>query len=115
MEWLSNTNIPLAIAVGAAHVLYWRLRRAQARVEQLSDAYWGERRGRSRLEEELRKLGMLQLRNDEGYYLQEVGYIESCYKLCLGTPRQGLLVPSSRAILHLAKNISQGDTLFAFD
>ena len=25
---------------------------------------------------------------------------------CIGTPRQGLLVPSSRAIIHLDKNMS---------
>ena len=35
-----------------------------------------------------------------------IGVIESCYKQCIGTPRQGMLVPASRACIHLNKAIS---------
>lgn len=69
-------------------------------------AYWGERRGRVRVEQEIKRLTEVQLNTSDGFFIQPIATIESCYKQCVGTPRQGLLVPSSRAILKLTRNVS---------
>ena len=69
-------------------------------------AYWGERRGRARVEQEIKRLTEVQLNTSEGFFIQPIATIESCYRQCVGTPRQGLLVPSSRAILKLTRNVS---------
>ena len=61
---------------------------------------------RLRVEQEMKRLTEVQLNTKEGFFVQPIGHIESCYKQCIGTPRQGLLVPSSRALLILTNNIS---------
>ena len=48
----------------------------------------------------------MNLNTDEGFFVQPIAYIRSCYRQCVGTPRQGALVPSSRASLVLTTNIS---------
>ena len=78
----------------------------------------------------MRKIADVQLNTSEGFFVQPIGNlklspllylsytllthvpstgaIESCYKQCIGTPRQGLLAPSSRSNLILTKNMSPG-------
>lgn len=72
------------------------------------DSYWQERKGRNRVEREMRKMSDIQLSVGENgsFYVQPIARVEGCYKQCIGTPRQGLLVPSSRAVIHLDKNMS---------
>ena len=70
------------------------------------EAYWGERRGRARVEQEMRKIANVQLNTERGFFVQPVGVINSVYRQCVGTPRQGGLVPSSRATLVLNSNVS---------
>lgn len=48
----------------------------------------------------------MQLNTSSGYHIQPIGHINSCYKQCIGTPRQGLLVPSSRSSIVLIKQMS---------
>ncbi len=74
--------------------------------EEREKAYWGERRGRTRVEQEMRKLGNVRLNTETGFYIQPIGTIYSCYRQCVGTPRQGLLAPLSRSSLVLKNNIS---------
>ena len=69
-------------------------------------AYWSERRGRAQVEREMKRISNIQLNTSEGFFIQPIGHIESCYRHCIGTPRQGLLVPESRASLKLTTNIS---------
>lgn len=69
-------------------------------------AYWGERRGRTRLEREIKKLTDIRLNTADGFYVQPIGEISSCYRQCIGTPRQGLLAPASRAAITLNTLIS---------
>ena len=38
--------------------------------------------------------------------MQPIGTIHSCYRQCVGTPRQGALVPASRAVIKLTRNMS---------
>lgn len=42
----------------------------------------------------------------EGFFVQPIAVVESCYRQCVGTPRQGALVPSSRASIILTPNMS---------
>eukprot|EP00578_Thalassiosira_sp_NH16_P029821 CAMPEP_0181075950 /NCGR_PEP_ID=MMETSP1071-20121207/157_1 /TAXON_ID=35127 /ORGANISM="Thalassiosira sp., Strain NH16" /LENGTH=429 /DNA_ID=CAMNT_0023157095 /DNA_START=53 /DNA_END=1342 /DNA_ORIENTATION=+ len=41
--------------------------------------------------------------NNGGLFVTPVGTIRSIYKLCVGTPRQGLLAPNARGCIELAK------------
>eukprot|EP00984_Skeletonema_dohrnii_P038697 scaffold42237_cov155-Skeletonema_dohrnii-CCMP3373.AAC.1 len=40
---------------------------------------------------------------DGGIFLKRVGTIRSIYRLCVGTPRQGLLCPNARGCIELDK------------
>ena len=85
-----------------AVVSYWLFRKAR----KFQEAYWSERRGRTRVEMEMRRLTRTQLKTDVGFFVQPIGTLKSCYRQCIGTPRQGLLVPASRATVDLASNMS---------
>jgi tRNA-Thr(GGU) m(6)t(6)A37 methyltransferase TsaA len=74
--------------------------------QKFEKAYWGERRGRAQVEREMKKISNIQLNTSEGFFVQPIGHIESCYRQCIGTPRQGMLVPESRASLKLTRNMS---------
>ena len=95
-----------AVLANVVIVLLWEWIRISRRSEKFEEAYWGERRGRARVEKEMKRISNIQLNTEEGFFIQPIGYIESCYRQCIGTPRQGLLVPSSRASLKLTRNIS---------
>lgn len=77
-------------------------------------AFWSERKGRSRVEFELKAAANLRQStivasdsiNSTGYYIESIGKIYSCYRQCLGTPRQGLLAPASHSILKFSPQIS---------
>eukprot|EP00339_Tiarina_fusa_P017671 CAMPEP_0117077896 /NCGR_PEP_ID=MMETSP0472-20121206/54909_1 /TAXON_ID=693140 ORGANISM="Tiarina fusus, Strain LIS" /NCGR_SAMPLE_ID=MMETSP0472 /ASSEMBLY_ACC=CAM_ASM_000603 /LENGTH=395 /DNA_ID=CAMNT_0004804389 /DNA_START=75 /DNA_END=1262 /DNA_ORIENTATION=- len=40
---------------------------------------------------------------DDGLFVKRVGTIRSIYRLCVGTPRQGLLAPNARGCIEMAK------------
>eukprot|EP01041_Mallomonas_annulata_P013009 gene13009-27451_t len=92
----------LAITV----VVGWELFRLFNKGQQYEQSYWSERKNRLRVEQEMKRLTDVQLNTKEGFFVQPIGNIESCYKQCVGTPRQGMLVPSSRALLTLSNNMS---------
>lgn len=60
----------------------------------------------NRVELEMKKLTEVSLNTSEGFFVQPIGIIKSCYRQCVGTPRQGMLVPSSRASIVLTNNMS---------
>lgn len=95
-----------AMLLGALYFLSWEYIRYSRRSVHYETAYWAERRGRARVELEMKKLSEVQLNTSEGFFVQPIGHIESCYRQCVGTPRQGMLVPSSRASLVLTTNMS---------
>ena len=74
--------------------------------DKYKQAYWGERKGRTRVEKEMKKIANIRLNTTEGFFVQPVGIISSCYRQCVGTPRQGLLVPESRSRITLTRNVS---------
>ncbi|CAH0517898.1 unnamed protein product [Peronospora belbahrii] len=73
-----------------------------------------ERRGRVAAEKELRRVMEEKLDTSKGCFVQPVGTVCSCFKVCLGTPRQGLLAPSTRAMITFHRSISP-DTLLGLD
>jgi tRNA (adenine37-N6)-methyltransferase len=104
-------DMKLAYAAGVSSIglaLYFvhKWYKADKACKLLEESYWAERRGRVRVEQEMRKLAEIQLNTSEGFFVQPVGVIESCYRQCVGTPRQGLLVPNSRAAVVLTSNMS---------
>ena len=102
MDSSSIENLAL-FACSALLYEYLRLRRCKLEVEE---AYWGERRGRARVEQEMRNLADIRLNTSEGFFVQPIATIESCYRQCVGTPRQGMLVPASRARAVLVTSMS---------
>jgi tRNA-Thr(GGU) m(6)t(6)A37 methyltransferase TsaA len=106
MDSSSGSVAFTSIAMFLSQVLvceYLRIRRDRSDIEE---AYWAERRGRARVEQEMRNLADIQLNTSEGFFVQPIATIESCYRQCVGTPRQGILVPASRARVILASNMS---------
>lgn len=93
-------------SVSAFTALCWYVRSLHRKHAAMEESYWAERRGRTRVEQEMRKLANVQLNTSEGFFVQPVGVVESCYRQCVGTPRQGMLVPSSRASIVLTSNMS---------
>ncbi|TYZ64851.1 hypothetical protein PybrP1_008155 [[Pythium] brassicae (nom. inval.)] len=62
------------------------------------------------LNAELRRVMDDKLDTSKGFFVQPVGEVRSCFTSCLGTPRQGLLAPSTRARIEFQRSISP-DTL----
>ena len=113
------------VLIASVYVLGWEFLRAWIKAHHFEQAYWGkldfayflsflvndnhfiegERRGRARVEKEMKKLTEIQLNTTEGFFVQPIAYVESCYRQCIGTPRQGALVPSSRASIILTANM----------
>lgn len=99
-------DIGQGLLLGALSLLAWQCWQLWSSKSKFEEAYWGERRGRARVEKEMRKISNIRLDTSQGFYVQPIGEISSCYRQCVGTPRQGLLVPSSRATIKLTSNIS---------
>jgi tRNA-Thr(GGU) m(6)t(6)A37 methyltransferase TsaA len=103
----ANGDSPLTGALLAAFSLcLWQYYQSVQNVSKFERAYWGERRGRARVEQEMKRISNIQLNTDEGFFVQPIGEIHSCYRQCVGTPRQGLLAPASRATIKLNSHIS---------
>lgn len=100
-----STNLAVALASALAYLVYKYIEKSKE-CDEREKAYWGERRGRTRVEQEMRKLSNIRLNTETGFYIQPIGTIYSCYRQCVGTPRQGLLAPLSRSSLVLKNNIS---------
>ena len=92
--------------LAAVTMCAWQYYRSQRNVKKYENAYWGERRGRARVEQEMKRISNIQLNTDQGFFVQPIGEIHSCYRQCIGTPRQGLLAPGSRATIKLTSHIS---------
>jgi tRNA-Thr(GGU) m(6)t(6)A37 methyltransferase TsaA len=92
--------------LAAVSFVLWNCYKEHQNSAKWEKAYWGERRGRARVEQEMKRISNIQLNTDEGFFVQPIGTIESCYRQCIGTPRQGLLAPSSRATIKLTAHVS---------
>ena len=102
----SNNGTYEGLLLAVAYTLLFECIRYKLKSNHFENAYWGERRGRTRVEQEMRNLTNIQLNTSNGFFVQPIGHISSCYRQCVGTPRQGALVPLSRATLVLTNNMS---------
>eukprot|EP01035_Chromulina_nebulosa_P031324 gene31324-41746_t len=94
------------LLLATASFLLWEYIKIRRHLHKFEEAYWSERRGRARVEREMKRISDIQLSTQNGFFVQTIGCIQSCYRQCIGTPRQGMLVPSSRASLTLTSNVS---------
>ena len=58
-----------------------------------------------------KRMTLEELLQDEDLTVKPIGTVRSIYRLCVGTPRQGLLAPHARGRLELDANISQDAVL----
>lgn len=80
----NNESIYVGILISLLQLSTWSVFRYYKRYKAMEEAYWGERRGRTRVEQEMRNLAQVQLNTSEGFFVQPIGRIESCYKQCIG-------------------------------
>lgn len=104
MEANNSTHEGLLLAL--CTFALWEWARTSIKKTKFEDSYWAERRGRARVEKEMKKIANVRLNTSQGFYVQPIGEISSCYRQCIGTPRQGLLCPASRSSIKLSNNIS---------
>lgn len=81
---MEGGDVKYGILLGIVQIMTWGLVRYYKRYKGMEEAYWGERRGRTRVEQEMRNLAQVQLNTSEGFFVQPIGIIESCYKQCIG-------------------------------
>ena len=74
----------LGLILGLFQLSIWGLVRYYKKSKVLEESYWSERRGRTRVEQEIRHLTSTQLNTSQGFFIQSIGTIESCYKQCIG-------------------------------
>ncbi|DBA02880.1 TPA: hypothetical protein N0F65_005907 [Lagenidium giganteum] len=83
-----------------------RIRLLEAQLSQKDAARATERQGRVAAEKELRRVMQEKLDTSRGYFVQSIATVSSCFKHCLGTPRQGYFAPDTRGRIELHRNIS---------
>ena len=66
-------------------------------------AYWGERRGRTRVEQEMKKLADIQLNTNEGFFVQPIGY--SFFSVALSFITSSLILYKA-SLSHVTNNVS---------
>ena len=102
----SSPSVDVSLVLFLSTIFSWELIRNFRLRLHYEHSYWQERRGRTRVEHEMKRLTEVQLKTTEGFFVQPIGTIYSCFRQCVGTPRQGKLAPSSRATLTLDTNMS---------
>jgi hypothetical protein len=90
------------LVIGTLFFLTWEYIRHIRRIRHFETAYWAERRGRARVELEMKKLSEVQLNTSEGFFVQPIAHIESCYRQCVGENTCRLL----KVYKHIRMNIS---------
>eukprot|EP00603_Paraphysomonas_imperforata_P007083 CAMPEP_0114425518 /NCGR_PEP_ID=MMETSP0103-20121206/7278_1 /TAXON_ID=37642 ORGANISM="Paraphysomonas imperforata, Strain PA2" /NCGR_SAMPLE_ID=MMETSP0103 /ASSEMBLY_ACC=CAM_ASM_000201 /LENGTH=358 /DNA_ID=CAMNT_0001594359 /DNA_START=6 /DNA_END=1082 /DNA_ORIENTATION=+ len=99
------TDSAWSLALFSLSLATWHSFRSYLKFKHYEDAYVTERRGRIRVEREMKNIREVRLQTGKqsggAFFVQPIAHVESCYKQCIGTPRQGRLVPSSRSIIHL--------------
>ena len=69
-----NSQVALAVsggvAVASSLYMYYQYRKSLEAHKGMEEAYWGERRGRTRVEQEMKRLAEVQLNTSEGFFVQ---------------------------------------------
>ena len=106
--------VTVACLVSVALFSWWRygsdktmlLHELEGKLDAAEKQRKQERAGRVSAERELREMYQQKLQTNDGIFVQPIATIRSCFKNCLGTPRQGFLAPQTRATLQFTKNVS---------
>ena len=97
----SNALLLTCSVCALAFQWWWFVRRSDEQMKARLDAVEGQRKqeraGRVSAERELRETYRQKLDTKGGYFVQPIATIHSCFKNCLGTPRQGFLAPGKCA------------------
>ncbi|KAF1332188.1 hypothetical protein FI667_g3897, partial [Globisporangium splendens] len=99
---------------GSADALLQRMATLEGELRKKEHMRLEERKGRVAAEKELRRVMDEKLDTSKGHFMQSVGHIRSCFKSCLGTPRQGLLAPATKGAIEFQRSISP-DTLIGLE
>uniref|UniRef100_K3WPV1 TsaA-like domain-containing protein n=1 Tax=Globisporangium ultimum (strain ATCC 200006 / CBS 805.95 / DAOM BR144) TaxID=431595 RepID=K3WPV1_GLOUD len=99
---------------GSADALAQRVAALEKELQKKEHMRLEERKGRVAAEKELRRVMDDKLDTSKGYFMQSIGHIRSCFKSCLGTPRQGLLAPATKGAIEFQRSISP-DTLIGLE
>lgn len=84
LNGLNYNQIEYGILISLLQLSSWSLYHYYKKYKNMEENYWSERRGRTRVEQEMRNLAQIQLNTSEGFFVQSIGIIESCYKQCIG-------------------------------
>ena len=76
----SNGIATEGLMIGAVYFLVWEYIRHVRRLDHWETAYWAERRGRARVEAEMKKLTEVQLNTSDGFFVQPIAHIHSCFR-----------------------------------
>ena len=68
------------LMIGAIYFLVWEYIRHVRKLDHWETAYWAERRGRARVEAEMKKLTEVQLNTSDGFFVQPIAHIHSCFR-----------------------------------
>ncbi|KAG5180368.1 TsaA-like domain-containing protein [Tribonema minus] len=95
----------------AAFALQQKLRRIRRELDKAVAQRDSEHSGRLAMQRELRAVMASKLAQDDALFYAPIGTISSCFKRCVGTPRQGHLAPRTRAVLQLKRSAISPDSL----
>ncbi|KAJ3271447.1 hypothetical protein HDV01_006653 [Terramyces sp. JEL0728] len=107
---LKELSIGVVVGIGLTALYFTLTKQKELELEQLPGhehckrKIQAERVGRINAEKSLRK-GAVDKICASGYPLLTIGFVESPYLARRGTPRQGLLVPSSRSVIKLSPEL----------
>lgn len=111
-----STASALTCAIGCIYFFYRKYKTCVMELEHERRKRSDERKGRTLLEKQLRKLQQQSTENsseNQGMQIimQPIGYLSSVYNGRNGTPRQGVFVPNSRAVLRLEPRCNPRNSL----
>ncbi|CAM9657278.1 unnamed protein product [Phaeothamnion confervicola] len=115
--WLRTPIWALLGACSASAVIIVKLLRKIKSLERSSSLLQEQRdsqhRGMKTAEKARKALQsfVANLGANDGHIMRPIGTIESCFKECVGTPRQGALAPSTVALLHFKRSCISPEAL----
>jgi hypothetical protein len=84
----SSSSSALGLTLFSLGVAAWHSCRSHLKFRHYEDAYATERRGRLRVEKEMKNIREVRLQTGErgggAFFVQPIARVESCYKQCIG-------------------------------
>ena len=99
-----------SLSLFSLSVLTWNSFRNFVKFKHYEDAYVTERRGRIRVEKEMKNIREVKLQTGEdsggAFFVQPIAHVESCYKQCIGA-----LISICPALAHCYSQSTELNTL----